>query len=76
MIVICQYNPWFPSDRTLEEAIWERTCHKVEKAYRQGEKILVEFWVPWALVKTVILILGGEGKEEDLQAETAASQHT
>jgi hypothetical protein len=56
--VICEYNPWFPEEGTLDEEVWDQACKNVEKAYRQGEKIPVHFWITWALVKSVILILG------------------
>jgi hypothetical protein len=32
--------------------------------YRQGEKIPVHFLITWALVKSVILILGGEKRKK------------
>lgn len=57
---ICECNPWFPGEGTLEEAIWEHTHHNMEKAYRQGEKTPVEFWVTWVLVKNSNFNLGGE----------------
>jgi hypothetical protein len=41
-----------------------RACKNVEKAYRQGEKIPVHFWITWGLVKSVILILGGREGEK------------
>jgi hypothetical protein len=34
----------------------------VEKTYRQGENIHVHFLITWALVKSVILILGEREK--------------
>jgi hypothetical protein len=64
--VICEYNPWFPEEGTLDEEVWERACKNVEKAYRQ-EKLSVHFWITWTLVKSVILTLGGERREENLE---------
>jgi hypothetical protein len=51
----------------LDEEVWEKAHENVEKAYRQGEKIPVHFWITWALVKSVILILGGEKRKENLR---------
>jgi hypothetical protein len=48
---------------------------KMLKRHSQGEKIPVHFWITWALVKSVILILGGERREENLEKETVASLH-
>jgi hypothetical protein len=39
------------------------------------KKIPVHFWVTWALVKSVIPILGGERREENLEIYTVASLH-
>jgi hypothetical protein len=41
--VICEYNPWFPKEGTLDEEVWERAHKNVEKAYKQGEKITCSF---------------------------------
>jgi diketogulonate reductase-like aldo/keto reductase len=35
----------------------------------------VQFWITWSLVKSVILILGGERREENLEKDTVASFH-
>jgi hypothetical protein len=35
----------------------------------------VHFWITWALVKSVILTLGGERREENLEKDTVASLH-
>jgi hypothetical protein len=37
--VICEYNPCFPEEGTLDEEVWEEACKNVEKANRQGEMI-------------------------------------
>jgi hypothetical protein len=63
----------FPEEGTLDEEFWEQACKNVEKAYRQGEKIPVHFWITLSLVKSVILILGGERREENLEKDTVAS---
>jgi hypothetical protein len=34
------------------------------------KKIPVHFWVTWAPVKSVILVLGGERREENLEKDT------
>jgi hypothetical protein len=47
----------------------------VENAYRQGKKIPAHFWIIWALVKSVILILGGERREENLEKDMVAFFH-
>jgi hypothetical protein len=73
--VISEYNPWFPEEGTLDEEVWEQARKNVEKAYRQGEKIPIHFWITWALVKSVILILRGERREENLEKDTVASFH-
>jgi hypothetical protein len=74
--VICEYNPWFPEEGTLDEEVLERVHKNVEKAYKQGEKIPVYFWITWALGKSVVLILGGERREEEhLAKDSVASLH-
>jgi hypothetical protein len=47
----------------------------VEKAYIQEEKTPVHFLITWALVKSVILILGGGRREKNLEKDMVAYLH-
>jgi hypothetical protein len=48
---------------------------KMLKRHTDREKTPVHFWITWALVKSVILILRGERREKNLEKETVASLH-
>lgn len=71
--VICKYNPWFSDGDTLETAVWDRAWKHVEEARMTGEDIPADCWNIWSLIKTVITIIEGGDREENLQQAVMSS---
>jgi hypothetical protein len=48
---------------------------KMLKGIQTGRKVPVHFWITWAVVKSLILILGGERREKNLENDTVTPLH-
>ena len=63
---VVKRNPWFPNKGSSDLEIWHRVKENFERATGQREKISIDIWPLWALIKTVMLPFQGNSSPHDI----------
>ena len=63
---VVKCNPWFPDKGSFYLEIWHRVKENFERATGQREKISIDIWPLWALIKTVMLPFQGNSSPHDI----------